>query len=65
MQSDDKNAHDDPLTPEEAAESESAWQAYVRGGPERAKDVDESLDAVGEALLVGRSAQAAATDVRR
>ena len=65
MQSDDKHDYDDPLTLEEQAESESAWQAYLRGGPERAKDVGESLDAVREALLVRRSAQAAVTDVRR
>ena len=51
MQSDDKNDYDDPLTAEEEAESESAWQAYLRGDPERAKDAGESLDAVREALL--------------
>ena len=32
MQSDDQNDdHGDPLTPEAAAESEPAWQAYLRG----------------------------------
>ena len=56
MQSDDKHDYDDPLTLDEQAESESAWQAYLRGGPERAKDVGESLDAVREALLGRRCA---------
>ncbi len=60
MQSDDTNEHDGPLTPEEAAESESAWQAYLCGN-----DAGESLDAVRKALLGRRCAQAAATDVRR
>jgi hypothetical protein len=61
MQSDDKgDDYDDPLTAEEEAESESAWQAYLRGD-----DAGESLDAFRETLLVRRSARAAATDVRR
>ncbi len=61
MQSDDTNDdYDNPLTPEEEAESESAWPAYLRGD-----DAGESLDAVREAMLVRRSARAAATDVRR
>jgi hypothetical protein len=60
MQSDDANdAYDDPLTSEEEAESESAWQSYLRGD-----DPGESLDAVREALLVRRSARAAATHLR-
>jgi hypothetical protein len=66
MQSDDTNDdYDNPLTPEEEAVSDSAWQAYLRGGPEHAKDLGESLDAVREALLGRRAVQAAPTDVRR
>ena len=49
--SDGQDDYDDPLTPEEAAESEEAWQAYLRG-----EDRGESLDAVREALLVERRA---------
>ena len=51
VQSDDTDDCDDPLTPEEEAESESAWQAYLRGD-----DAGESLDAIREALLAGRRA---------
>ena len=51
LRGDEDDQYDDPLTPEEAVESESAWQAYVSG-----EDKGEPLEVVREALLVTRRA---------
>ncbi len=48
---DGQEEFDAPLTPEEQAESEAAWQGYLRG-----EDPGEPLEAVREAVLVTRRA---------
>lgn len=49
--SDDQGVDDDPLTANEAAESESAWQAYLSG-----EDIGEPLDRVRREVLAARRA---------